>query len=63
MFKLSDTMILALLKKGYTQEGENVKMEFEVPLEAFGFDAEDVKGKAMKMNFEVGKYSMTITQD
>lgn len=63
MFKITDTMVLALLKKGFSQEGKNAKMEFEVPLETFGFDSEDAQGKSMKMNFEMESYTMTITQD
>lgn len=63
MFKITDTMVLALLKKGYTHEGQNAKMEFEVPLETFGLDVEDVKGTSMVMKFEIEKYSVSISQD
>lgn len=61
MFKITDTMVLALLKKGITYELDEYEMEMEVPL---GILLGDEESKAtIKVTGKVKGFKMDITQD
>lgn len=61
MIKITDTMVLALLKKGMTYEIEEYEMEMEVPLGIFLGDEES--NSIIKITGKVKGFKMDITQD
>lgn len=63
--KITDTMVLALLKKGFGYEAKNIDIEFEteVPLSAFGVEDEQTPDMKVKMNVKVESIKMTINEE
>ena len=61
MFKITDTMVLALLKKGMTYEIEEYEMEMEVPLSNF-LEYEE-SNSVIKITGKVKGFKMEVTQD
>ena len=62
MFKLTDTMVLALLKKGVAYEVKDCKMEMEIPASMITYD-EDHKTDMIKITGEVKEARFTIERD
>ena len=53
--KLTDTMVLALMKKGMEVHGENMEMDMDINIPGYN----DVMGKA-KVTVKVGSYTLKI---
>ena len=62
--KITDTMVLAVLKKGFAYEAKNVDIEFEteIPLSSFGLDESDGRIK-MQMSCKVESLTMKIHEE
>ena len=60
--KISDTMVLALLKKGLAVEGVNIDMETNMEVD---LDFLDEGPKPMKINIKctIGSYKVTINEE
>ena len=61
MIKITDKMVIALLKKGLTYEVDDYDMEIEVPMSAFSGDEEDTE--VMNMKAKMKGFRLQITQD
>ena len=62
--KITDTMVLAILKKGFNYEAKNVDVDFEteVPLEAFGVEESNSR-MVMKVTCKVESLTMKINEE
>jgi len=66
MFKITDTMVLSLMKKGFVYEAKDVdvNMDMKMPLSALTMDDDhaDVFVE-MKMTCKVGEYKIKLSSD
>ena len=62
--KITDTMVLALLKKGFGYEIENMDVEFETEIPMSAFPVEETKETVkIKMNCKVKGMKITINEE
>ena len=59
--KISDTMVLALLKKGLAVEGKNIDMDMDMNLD-LGFAGEPMPMN-VKMNVKIESYKIEINEE
>lgn len=59
--KISDTMVLALLKKGLAVEGENIDMDMDMNFD-LGFAGEPMPMN-VKMKVKIGSYKIEINEE
>lgn len=59
--KISDTMVLALLKKGLAVEGENIDMDMDMKFDlGYGDEPQPMN---VNVKVKIGSYKVTINEE